>query len=68
MIKKIIESYLLGFWALLGYWVAVPIGITGVDGWVFSQPLYVLIPVLTLWYGTWFMIGRLLLKFAKDRF
>jgi hypothetical protein len=54
--KDVIFSYLLGLWALLGYWVAVIPGLTGEDGWAFAQPLYILIPVLTLWYGSWFLL------------
>lgn len=55
--KEIIGMYTLGFWALLGYWVATIPGITGENGWAFAQPLYILIPVLTAWYGTWFVLG-----------
>lgn len=55
-IIQIIKLYILAFWALLGYWTATIPGITGEDGWAFAQPLYIMIPVLTLWYGTWFLI------------
>lgn len=55
-LKKILFAYALGFWALLGYWVATIPNLTGENGWAFTQPLYILIPVLTAWYGTWFLI------------
>ena len=53
----ILHYYLLALWLLLGYYVAALFGITGENGWAFAQPLYVMIPVLTLFYGTWLIPG-----------
>ena len=64
--KDIIFMYVLAFWALLGYWVATIPGLTGENGWAFVQPLYILIPVLTAWYGTWFLIARWLWEVGFD--
>ena len=61
----VILSYVLAFLALLGYWVAEFFGITGTNGWAFQQKLYILIPVLTLWYGTWFLAVLLPVKYLK---
>ena len=56
MVKNndIIYNYVLAFVALLGYWFATIFNLTGENGWAFQQPIYILIPVLTLYYGTWF--------------
>ena len=49
--------YALAFWALIGYWAATIPGLTGENGWAFAQPWYILVPILTVWYGTWFLLG-----------
>ena len=54
--KRILQSYLLGLWALLGYWVATVPGLTGENGWAFQQNIVVQTLVLTAYYGTWFLI------------
>lgn len=58
-------NYLLALWALIGYWAATIPGLTGEQGWAFQQPLYILIPVLTAWYGTWFVLLEVMLKKIK---
>jgi hypothetical protein len=48
-VRDFLHYYILAFILLMGYYVAEYIGLTT---WVFPKPLYILLPVLTAYYGT----------------